>query len=256
MKPEEWRSSGRQLAALVLWDIDHTLVDTAGVSRQAYGLALRRMTGMTVQPDIDMGGRTDKAIMSDLLALAGRDVTADLLRAFSRHQGEALQQLFPLLRDRGTAMPGADRALAAVARLPGVTQSVVTGNIPSTARIKLEAFGLDARLDLDIGGFGDADTDRRALIRSASRRSYRKFGPAAATIVIGDTEHDVLGALGAGAFAVAVATGKSSAGSLLAAGAHVVLPGLEDTHPLTRAIEHAIQGARRASGAPTCLVPR
>jgi hypothetical protein len=39
--------------------------------------------------------------------------------------------------------------------VPGVVQSVVTGNTREIATEKLSAFGLDAHLDLEVGGCGD-----------------------------------------------------------------------------------------------------
>ena len=61
-----------QLAAdlprtLVLWDVDHTLIENGGVSKETYALAFELLTGTspTVRPTTD--GRTDFQIMHELL---------------------------------------------------------------------------------------------------------------------------------------------------------------------------------------------
>jgi hypothetical protein len=58
---------------LVLWDVDHTLIENGGVSKATYLLAYELLTGQraTVPPETD--GRTDVAIMKSLLEDNGSD---------------------------------------------------------------------------------------------------------------------------------------------------------------------------------------
>src|SRR5262249_60508450 len=58
------------------------------------------------------------------------------------------------LQTQGRALPGARDAVAAVATLPGVVQSVLTGTIRPNAAAKLRAFRMDAFFDFEIGGGG------------------------------------------------------------------------------------------------------
>jgi len=132
-------------------------------------------------------------------------------------------------------------ALAAVAASPGTVaaQSVLTGNLPAVAAAKLAAFGLDARLDLSIGAYGDVSTDRADLVPLARRAATRAYGgdfAGLATVLVGDTPLDVAAALASGAWCVGVATGRTPAAELRAAGAHVVLPDLADTAAVAAAI--------------------
>lgn len=57
------------------------------------------------------------------------------------------------------------------------------------------------------------------------------------TVVLGDTPKDVDAALRGGAAIIAVATGLTNVAGLQAAGAHVVLPNLEDVDLVDSAIE-------------------
>lgn len=214
---------------LVLWDIDHTLVSIKGVSRDIYARAFEQVIGRPMEHLADMTGRTEEAIIRETLTLNSVDPTASF-DAFYTALGEAARSLEDQMREHGSALLGAAEAVAEFAR-DGVVQSVVTGNIRSIAITKLEAFGLDDPIDFEVGGYGDDGSDRAVLVRAAIERAEAKYNhgfTAKHAVVIGDTPHDVRGALDNGALAVAVATGSSSAGDLAAAGADIVLPDLLD----------------------------
>ena len=55
-------------STLVLWDVDHTLIENGGVSKATYTLAFELLTGHapSVRPTTD--GRTDFQIMHELLS--------------------------------------------------------------------------------------------------------------------------------------------------------------------------------------------
>jgi phosphoglycolate phosphatase-like HAD superfamily hydrolase len=120
-----------------------------------------------------------------------------------------------------------------------VVQTVLTGNVPAVARVKLAAFGLDRHLDLEIGAYGPDDHVRANLVRAAQRRASVKHGGVfdrETTVVIGDTPHDVTAAREGGARVVAVASGRFTEPELRASGAEVVLPDLTDTAVVLRAV--------------------
>ena len=56
-------------AILVLWDIDHTLVENHGVNKETYALAFRLLTGCEAEQRARTDGRTEPEIMRDLLFL-------------------------------------------------------------------------------------------------------------------------------------------------------------------------------------------
>jgi phosphoglycolate phosphatase len=224
---------------LVLWDIDHTLIENGGVSKENYALAFELLTGRVpgVQPRTD--GRTDTAIMSDLLTANG--VGAD---AFTfDEQVAALAEAGVRNRDRlvarGSALPGAVECLEHLSAVGGVVQSVLTGNIEPNARVKLGAFGLDKYIEFGAGGFGADDAIRARLVPIAQARAGRLFGfdPVRdVTVLIGDTTLDVAAGLAGGGRVLGVATGISTVDELRVAGADAVLPGLADLDAFIQAL--------------------
>jgi phosphoglycolate phosphatase-like HAD superfamily hydrolase len=109
-------------------------------------------------------------------------------------------------------LPGAREALQAVVD-DGCSILVVSAKKDTHVRAVLDEVGL-AHLVRDVVGERFAETKSDAL-RDADARVY-----------VGDHVGDVLGARGAGAVAVAVATGPTSRDALAAAGADVVMDDL------------------------------
>jgi phosphoglycolate phosphatase len=228
---------------LVLWDIDQTLLTANGTGARLYENALRQMYGRDLpQASTSMAGRTDTAIALEILSLAGVPEPAEQVRPFQDFMAARADEMADDLRARGRALPGAAEALAALAlaqRDGDVVQSLLTGNLPEFARVKLAAFGLAEHLDLTIGAYGDLSAIRADLVDVARSRAAAVHGcdfPGRQTVLVGDTPSDVEAALLTGASAVAVATGHFTMAELAAAGAHVVLPDLSDTPVVVEAI--------------------
>ncbi|WP_328917077.1 MULTISPECIES: HAD family hydrolase [unclassified Streptomyces] len=217
--------------ALILWDVDHTLVQIGGgVSRSIYERAFQQVTSRPLGELADMSGRTDQAIMVETLRLNGVDEPAALFDDFYAALAAAAEQLADRMREVGVVLPGAREAIASCADR-GTVQSAVTGNIRPIAEAKLAALGLSEGLDFSVGGYGDDGSDRADLVRQARNRASEKYGHDFAgtrAVVVGDTPHDVRGALDADALAVGVASGKDTADDLREAGAHIVLASLAD----------------------------
>ncbi|HEY2578373.1 MAG TPA: haloacid dehalogenase-like hydrolase [Streptosporangiaceae bacterium] len=231
-------------AHLVLWDIDYTLIDGGGLSRQLYGAVFAGLFGRELTEVAPMAGRTDRAIILDTLAQAGIGDPGSHVGPFIDGLASQAPQFAERVRRHGRVLPGAAAALAALAAPDGqsrgqVVQSVLTGNIRALAEAKLGALGLTTHLDLDAGAYGDAYEDRAALVHLARRAASRVHGTdfgGQATVIIGDTPHDVRAALVTGARAVAVATGSFTPAQLAAAGPHVLLPDLTGTDRVIAAI--------------------
>jgi phosphoglycolate phosphatase len=225
---------------LVLWDVDFTLVNAGGIGEHLYRMVFRGMFGRELPEMAPMAGRTDRAIILDTLARAGIGDPAAHLEEFLAAMAEQAPGLAGLARQRVRALPGAGAALAAVAALPGTAvQSVLTGNVPALARVKLAAPGFTRYVDLTVGAFGDHHEVRAELVHDArgkAARAYASDFAGQATVLVGDTPLDVAAALTTGARAVAVASGFSPAAALSGAGAHAVLPDLCDTAAVVTAI--------------------
>jgi phosphoglycolate phosphatase-like HAD superfamily hydrolase len=226
--PTDQRALG---PSLVLWDVDHTLVRIGGgVSRSIYERAFQQVTGRPLGELADMSGRTEQAIMVETLRLNGVDDPELVFDTFYAALATAAEQLTERMREVGTVLPGARETIAACA-VRGTVQSAVTGNLRPVATAKLTALRLGDGLDFGVGGYGDDGSDRADLVRQARKRATQKYGhdfAGARAVVIGDTPHDVRGALDAGALAVGVASGKHTSGELREAGADIVLASLTD----------------------------
>jgi phosphoglycolate phosphatase len=228
---------------LVLWDIDGTLVQAGEVGRDIFTEAFRAVLGRA--PDqatarmLAMAGRTDPEIALEFLAAHEIAEGERHLPAFSEALVTALAAKAAVIRRRGRALPGAEQALVALGREPGVVQSLLTGNVEPNALLKLASFGLDGYLDFEVGGFGSDHRHRPSLVEVARGKAERKYGTAivaAATVLVGDTPLDVAAARAGGARAVAVATGPYGVAELRATGADAVLADLRDTAATLAAI--------------------
>lgn len=251
---------------LVLWDLDLTLLDPAGFGTRMITPVLAELLGREPVMGASFAGRTDRAILTDLLARNGieahgnadggcgggsdggggggsglsscgggdsavltlMDAVAERCEAFGHD----------LIAGGGGPLPGAREAVDALAADPLLHQAIVTGNMRRTALLKLRLCGFDGLPDPALGAFGDHHWDRAHLVRdavSAARGRGLDISMSDA-VVVGDHVHDVRGALDAGARCVGVATGRVSAADLHSAGADVVLSDLTDTDALLAAL--------------------
>ncbi|ANP55320.1 phosphoglycolate phosphatase-like HAD superfamily hydrolase [Streptomyces griseochromogenes] len=230
---------------IILWDIDHTLIENSGVSKEIYAAAFSSLAGCVPTGPARTEGRTDRLIMremflrdelpvpewpviEDALAQAGHDRLGDL-------------------RSRGTALPGVHEVLKAASLRSGWVSSVLTGNIAANAHVKLSAFGLDSLLDLSVGSYGADAELRPELVAVARQRIQRLRGVPAdvPAVLVGDTPRDVEAALSTDSGIVAVASGVHSPEELAAAGAHEILPDLLDTKEVLSVLESFAGHAKR-----------
>jgi phosphoglycolate phosphatase len=224
---------------LVLWDIDHTLIETRGVGSQVYAEAFAKVTGHPLDKMPELAGRTEPVIFREALKINGIETGEDLYTEFAAEQARGYLAHLDELRDRGRALPGAAEALRELSHRTDVIQSILTGNTRASAEIKLRAFDLDRYLDFDIGAYGTDDDTRANLVGAARQRAEKAHGISfdnGATVLIGDTPNDVAAARASGARIIAVATGKDSATALAEAGALTVLADLTDTLAVIAAI--------------------
>jgi phosphoglycolate phosphatase len=217
---------------LVLFDIDGTLVLTGAAGLRAMNKACAELVG---HPDalagIPVAGRTDRIILSDVAARAGRILDAELLQQLRETYVARLREEIQL-PGRGTkaVMPGIRELLDALAKREDVFVGLLTGNFEAGARIKLEYF--DLWRYFRCGAFGDDAADRNALVPFALERARLCGLPDLAPehiLVVGDTPHDIACARAVGAIPVGVATGTFTVEQLKGTGADIVFPDLSNT---------------------------
>lgn len=231
---------------MVLWDIDHTLVNAGGASREAYAAAFRAVAGRPLERLADMTGRTDLHITRETFRIHGIEPSAQQIEDLTARLVSELEDRADMMAEQGTALPGAAEAIKALGQRPLIKQSVLTGNAKPIALLKLKVFGLPTEyLALDAGAYGDDHRDRHALVPIARERARGMCGDDFAgrrTVLIGDTVVDVEAALENGASIVAVATGGTAAADLSAAGAQIVLRDLRGASAFAETVEELSRG--------------
>ncbi|HET7599596.1 MAG TPA: HAD family hydrolase [Gemmatimonadales bacterium] len=225
---------------LVLFDIDGTILLTAGAGRRAITGALGEAVGdHTAFARIRFDGKTDPQIVAELLSAAGHAPPHD-----EQHVRALCERYVSLLeRELATAlgtrlMPGVPELLDRLEITPGIVLGLLTGNLERGAALKLRSGGIDpARFR--VGAYGSDSAHRPDLPAIAAERAAPIFGrvPAGSEVVIiGDTPADIACGAGIGARAVAVATGAYGVAELAACGAHAVFEDLADTERVLAAI--------------------
>jgi phosphoglycolate phosphatase len=229
------------LRALVLFDIDGTILLTAGAGRRALTAALADEVDSTTAFDrVRFDGKTDPQIVAELLALAGHPGAGDaeFIAGVCRRYVAFLEQELRQPRSRATIMPGVPALLDALERDPGVTLGLLTGNIAEGAALKLTAAGIVVER-FRVGAFGSDSAHRPDLPSIAARRAASLFGReprGREVVIIGDTPADVTCGRAISARAIGVATGSYPVDALTAAGAHAAFPDLRDTDRVLEAI--------------------
>src|SRR5690348_9391872 len=99
------------MAGRVLWDSDHTLIDTRGVGRELSATAFLRSTGQPMRQQAKIDGITEQVIFRETARLHGMDTDRSDFERFARALTEAHLRKAAELRERGHALPGAAAAL-------------------------------------------------------------------------------------------------------------------------------------------------
>lgn len=157
---------------LVLWDVDYTLADTDGAGRLLYQMAFAELFGgEPPAPLPSMAGRTDRAIVLELLTRAGIPDPGGQVSAFEAALAVHAPELAGLVRARGRALPGAALAIAALASLAAPPRPATArpadaagpANVPGPAN----AVGLADAAELpNPSELAGTDGDRPCLVQS------------------------------------------------------------------------------------------
>ncbi len=190
-----------------LFDIDGTLVRSRRIGWRSIVEAAEQVFGVTELPPVELGGRTDRGIFSEVLNFVGdRDLRryAEFVDAY--HFRLAANWKLPEFE----VLPGVNEVLHKIRQLDWAIAGLLTGNSPIGARTKLERAGIWEHFGF--GGFGDADAHRHDVARKAAIATRNHLPPNAQIqlVTIGDTPADISCARAIDSAAVAVMTGFSS----------------------------------------------
>src|SRR5438874_5700250 len=214
---------------LLLFDIDGTLVNTGGAGVEALKLIVHnRFSAKDDLRDIEIAGKTDRAIIRDILRKYRVEPTEEKITSFAR---EYIDGLLPCLsRRRGRVLTGVQQLLKRLKPQTHIVLALLTGNLQEGERLKLEHDGLWDFFEF--GAFADDHHDRNELGAFARQRARTKHGhdfEVASIDVIGDTGHDIACGRAFGARTIAVATGGWSRARLQECGPDFLFDDLADT---------------------------
>jgi len=188
---------------LILFDIDGTLVWTRGAGCASMQVALQTLFDLT-HPELAQrigdkiaahafGGKTDWFTLYELLNDEGfgHDDIARHMPRFTLLIGDSLTRV---IQSYDVApCTGAIELIAQLRERDDVMLGLVTGNVHTTAPIKLAAAGFDPA-DFPIGAFGNDALERTSLPALALERAKKHYGCEIApqdVIIVGDTVMDI-----------------------------------------------------------------
>ena len=201
---------------VIFFDIDGTLIRSAGAGKLALAKALQEPAFDVEDPnvDIDFGGRTDLSICKELFEINkipySESLQQEFFNTYLKHLESRLSEM-----TCGTVLPGVSDLLDQLMEVPNTFVGIITGNLEKGAFLKLAHFGLDHFFTF--GGFGDNHEARSKIAEEGFERAQAIVGRPLSTdqvTVIGDTDKDVFCARAIGARAIAVKNGFGSVASL------------------------------------------
>jgi phosphoglycolate phosphatase-like HAD superfamily hydrolase len=218
---------GGEYRALVLFDIDGTLLSKAGPHhRRALEAAARAVSGRAATTEgIPVAGMLDTDIVRAMLEESGtgRREAETMAAAVRREAMRRYRRSCPGLHAK--VCPGV-RSLLRALRREGAVTGLVTGNFNRIAWRKMERAGLKGFFRF--GAFAGEGRTRGALARRAVKEARRRGWIDAESPVwlIGDHPNDIRAAREAGVASVAVGTGVVSLEELAVLGPDILVPDL------------------------------
>ncbi len=197
---------------LLLFDIDGTLIRTAGAGKVSMERSFEKVFGIQNGfHDIHMMGRTDPSILKE--ALSGHHLEWDEKKVdqFRETYFRFLKSEIQKPRSGKKVCPGIYALLKSLDEQSDIILGLLTGNWRQSAMIKLGHFKIDHYFIM--GAFADDSSDRNELVPIAIERLEKEQKiriEKQDVYVIGDTPLDIKCAKPYGVRTVAVATGFHS----------------------------------------------
>ena len=227
---------------LVLFDIDGTIMLSAGAGGRAVRRALVEVFGASGPEKHRFDGKTDPQIVRELMTIAGHateHIDARMTSLFDRYLAYLEEELRVSSAVGGIrVMPGIFELLDALEAREDVVLGLLTGNLAEGARAKLSAAGIDPDR-FRVGAYGSDHEVRAELPAVAQRRAREYLGLTFSgrdIVVIGDTPADLQCGVAIGCRAIGVATGAYSLEDLREHRPAAVFSDLADTAAVVRTI--------------------
>lgn len=214
--------------ALVLFDIDGTLLRRAGLEHKAALIeGVRRVTGLPASLDgIATGGMLDRDLLALLMQSAGQSARRirDLMPRLVQ-ESESAYLGAPVGDLSGKLCPGVVSLIEELTA-EGAALALVTGNLVAIGWRKIELAGL--RRFFSFGAFSQHGSTRALLARAAVRqaRRERRITTGARISLVGDHPNDVRAARANRILAIATGTGLTPFADLNAEQPDLYVPDL------------------------------
>src|SRR5207237_5209672 len=158
---------------LLLFDIDGTLVNTGGAGLESLKITVsNRFVAKDDLHDIEIAGKTDRAIIRDILRKYQVDPKEENIASFAHEYIDGLP--LSLSRSRGRVLPGIQQLLERLKPQSYIVLALLTANLQEGARLKLQHYGLWGLFEF--GAFADAHHDRNQLGVVARERAQPRHG--------------------------------------------------------------------------------
>jgi phosphoglycolate phosphatase len=218
---------------VILFDIDGTLIDSGEAGSRSLNLSFAELFSIgNAFQGISMAGKTDTEIIKEGMQKHGISAEGNFeffISIYLEHLRKEIDN------KKKHVKPGIYELLEELTAIGDIQLGLLTGNIESGARIKLEPFDLNKYFPT--GAFGSDDEDRNKLLPIAlsrfEERCRRKIR-VNESVIVGDTPRDVQCAKIYGARSLGVATGSYSIDELKEAGADYVMKDLSSYETLSR----------------------
>jgi phosphoglycolate phosphatase len=201
---------------VVLFDVDGTLVRTAGSGRRALDRAFEKLWGLkNASKGVDFSGKPDQHNFREVYEKRfGRKAKAsEIEAAMDAYLSFLPSEVRRSVREGGYKLiPGVKELLKALSKRPGVMVGLGTGNLEKGARIKLGPSGLNRYFSF--GGYGCDHIERHRILKAAVKRAGVR---AKDVVIVGDTPRDIEAGRKAGFRTAVVTAGFATAAALKAA---------------------------------------
>lgn len=198
-----------QTKAIILFDIDGTLLLTGGCGKIAFNRVFKTLFNENeIWDNIVPDGRTDFSLIRECFQKRfKRDPSPQEIQKVSTLYFEYLEQELKKA-SQFRLMPSVIPILEKLSQHENLFLGLATGNFKIAALHKLKRGAIDHFFSF--GGFGCDSENRNELTQKAQRRGQQKTNSQAITYVIGDTIHDIHSGKSIGATTIAIPTGSTS----------------------------------------------